>query len=147
MYSHFKTINPLGLWTMKDLGKDQARPWWRLESRGGYIRFYLCNSLNLLLPLSFSIRVSISIAQQWNERHTYQGPSLKFIFQFFINSWNCFFHSTNSYGSCHYGSAVMNPTSNHKDMGSIPGLNLWVRDPVRSCSAGHRCSSDVAQAS
>ena len=37
--------------------------------------------------------------------------------------------SQNSY--C--GSAVMNPTSSHEDMGSIPGLTQWVNDPGLKC--------------
>ena len=32
--------------------------------------------------------------------------------------------------SSHCGSAVMNLTSSHEDVGSIPGLPQWVRDPV-----------------
>ena len=28
------------------------------------------------------------------------------------------------------GSVVMNPISNHKDAGSVPGLASWVRDPA-----------------
>ena len=33
-----------------------------------------------------------------------------------------------SLGSSHHGSAVMNPTSIHEDMGSIPSLAQWVKD-------------------
>ena len=32
--------------------------------------------------------------------------------------------------SSHYGSAVMNPTSIHEDVGLIPGLIQWVKDPA-----------------
>ena len=32
--------------------------------------------------------------------------------------------------SSHCGTSEMNPTSNHKDTGSIPGLTQWVKDPV-----------------
>ena len=31
-------------------------------------------------------------------------------------------------GSAHCGSAVMNPTSIHEDVGSTPGRTQWVRD-------------------
>ena len=33
-------------------------------------------------------------------------------------------------GSSHHGSIVMNPTSIHEDVGSIPGLVEWVKDPA-----------------
>ena len=32
------------------------------------------------------------------------------------------------HGSSHCGSAVMNLTSNHEDLGSIPSLDQWVKD-------------------
>ena len=32
--------------------------------------------------------------------------------------------------SSYYGSVVTNPTSIHKDTGSIPGLAQWVKDPA-----------------
>ena len=33
-------------------------------------------------------------------------------------------------GSFHFGSAVTNSTSIHEDMGSIPDLHHWAKDPV-----------------
>jgi len=45
------------------------------------------------------------------------------------------------------GAAEMNPTRNHDVVGSIPGLNQWVKDlPVVavSCGVGRRLGSDPA---
>ena len=33
-------------------------------------------------------------------------------------------------GSSHHDSTVTNPTRIHEDMGLIPGLTKWVKDPV-----------------
>ena len=42
-------------------------------------------------------------------------------------------HIQNAYvfggGSSHHGSVVMNPTSIHEEVGSIPGLAQWVKNP------------------
>ena len=32
--------------------------------------------------------------------------------------------------SSHCGSAIMNPNSNHQDVGLIPGIAQWVKDPA-----------------
>ena len=33
-------------------------------------------------------------------------------------------------GSSHCGSVVMNSTSIHEDLGSVPGPDQWVKDPA-----------------
>ena len=35
------------------------------------------------------------------------------------------------FGSSHRGLVVTNPTGIHEDMGSIPGLDQWVKDPLK----------------
>jgi len=36
----------------------------------------------------------------------------------------------NFFWSFYCGSAVMNPTRNHEDVGSVPGFAQWVKDPA-----------------
>ena len=56
--------------------------------------------------------------------------------------------------SSHRGAAEMNPTRNHKVVGSIPGLAQWVKDPVLQCAVvwvadvariWHCCGSSVGR--
>ena len=48
-------------------------------------------------------------------------------------------------GSSHRGTAEMNPTSIHEDVGLILGLAQWVKGSgvAVSCVVGHRCRSDL----
>ena len=43
---------------------------------------------------------------------------------------NCVSTKIRMLGNSHCGSVVMNPTSVHEDMGLIPGLPQWVKDPA-----------------
>ena len=51
-------------------------------------------------------------------------------------------------GSSHHSTAETNPTRNHKVVGSIPGLDQWVKDlpsVALSCDVGSRLGSDPAE--
>ena len=47
-----------------------------------------------------------------------------------MSSELCFLKKKSVVGSSHCGSVVMNPTSMPEDMGLIPGLAQWHKDPV-----------------
>ena len=56
---------------------------------------------------------------------------------------------TSKTGSSHCGAEELNPTSSHKDVGSIPGLDPWPHSAGQgagiavSCGVGGSCSSDA----
>ena len=52
---------------------------------------------------------------------------------------------TPSHKNLNSGSMVMNPTSIHEDMDSIPGRAQWAKGSgiAMSSGIGHRCSSDL----
>ena len=63
--------------------------------------------------------------------HSWGGPAKSTSELVGSGLWMCMLIKGSSgvgWGSSHCGAAEMNPTRNHKVVGSIPGLAQWVKD-------------------
>ena len=102
----------------------------------GLFQHYISRISQLTLPLPLPLRTPVT---------GFTGATRYLTAGLWYNSWiredeastslthslthSSFNQKAQSQSSCH-GSAVMNPASIREDVGLIPGLTQWVKDPV-----------------
>ena len=114
--------NPSGM-TEKSHSRNLGRP----QSKTDPTRKWFLNRIDLDLSHS-PMRYSLSGLRMSAPDEGWTNTCLFWASGF--PSLEQYLHQNSNFGSSHCGSVVMNPTSIQEDVGLIPGLAQWVKDPV-----------------